>query len=234
MNICTEGHVGNGRELKGTHSSGNNDVRRVPYQYLKGLRDMKWKKANNWDGNDLDRKLLSSEVLPEYLQDFEDKMVLIGSDVVSLYPNLEVDRVVQNVKEAILDSNMVWQEVDFLEGVRYLALNWDQKTCNQSKLRRVLPVRRGRRGNRPGLKGAGPRGSARGDQEQWCFPEVKLESWEKKLIIAEVVSLATKAMFSHHFYKFGGDTYHQAQGGPIGLRGTCAIAKLVMQLFDQK
>ena len=36
------------------------------------------------------------------------------------------------------------------------------------------------------------------------------------------MSLATKAMFNNHFYKFGGRSYHQAQGGPIGLRGTCA------------
>ena len=145
--------------------------------------------------------------------------MLIGSDVVSLYPNLEVDRVLQNVKEAILDSSMEWKEVDYLEAVRYLALNWDQKTCNQSRLRRVLPVRKGKRGSRPGLKGAGPRGITHGDQEQCSFPEVTLEEWEKKLIIAEVVSLATKVMFSHHFYKFGGDTYHQTQGGPIGLWG---------------
>ena len=52
--------------------------------------------------------------------------------------------------------------------------------------------------------------------------------------MAEVVSLATKSMFRNHYYKFGGKMYHQAQGGPIGLRGTCAIARMVMQLFDIK
>ena len=57
---------------------------------------------------------------------------------------------------------------------------------------------------------------------------------EKKQIIAEVVSLATRAMFRNHFYKFGGRVYHQAQGGPIGLCGTCAVARMVMQSFDAK
>ena len=84
------------------------------------------------------------------------------------------------------------------------------------------------------IKGAAPRGPTCGDQEQWEFPDVELEDWERKLIIAEVVSLATKAMFSHHFYKYGGATYHQGGGGPIGLRGTCAIARMAMQLFDNK
>ena len=58
--------------------------------------------------------------------------------------------------------------------------------------------------------------------------------WERKEIVAEVVALATKAMFRNHFYQFGGDTFHQRQGGPIGLRGTCAIARVVMNLFDRK
>ena len=41
-------------------------------------------------------------------------------------------------------------------------------------------------------------------------------------------------MFNNHYYKYGGTTYNQVQVGPIGLRGTCAIAKLAMQLFDSK
>ena len=49
-----------------------------------------------------------------------------------------------------------------------------------------------------------------------------------------MVKTATKAMFNHHFYEFGGKTFHQAQGGPIGLRGTCAIARLVLQIFNSK
>ena len=106
-------------------------------------------------------------------------MVLIESDVVSLYPNnLEVQEVVKSVKEAIVESRIMWEEIDYLEGARYLALNWTQEQCNRSKLRRVLPVRRGKRGCRPGLKGAGPCGPTRGDQDQWKFPDVVLEEWE--------------------------------------------------------
>ena len=84
------------------------------------------------------------------------------------------------------------------------------------------------------MKGSGPRGKTKGDQEQWAFPDIVLEEWERREIIAEVVKIATKAMFNHHYYEFGGKTFHQAQGGPIGLRGTCAIARLVLQIFDSK
>ena len=56
----------------------------------------------------------------------------------------------------------------------------------------------------------------------------------KKLIIATVVQLATEAMFTHHYYGFAGSKFQQREGGPIGLRGTCSIARLVMQMFDVK
>ena len=95
-----------------------------------------------------------------------------------------------------------------MEGVRYLALNWDAETCRKSSLRRILPTRRGKRGSRPGVKGAGPRGSTVGDQEQWIFPPVVLQEWEKRAVVAEVIALATRAMFHHHYYQFGGKTFH--------------------------
>ena len=53
-------------------------------------------------------------------------------------------------------------------------------------------------------------------------------------MIAEIIKIAVSTMFNKHYYTFGGRKFHQARGGPIGLRGTCAIARAVMQLFDGK
>ena len=66
------------------------------------------------------------------------------------------------------------------------------------------------------------------------FPDIELKDWERREILAEVIGLAVQAMFENHFYEFGGKKFHQAQGGPIGLRGTCAIARVILQLFDIK
>ena len=41
-------------------------------------------------------------------------------------------------------------------------------------------------------------------------------------------------MFRHHQYTFGGKTHRQKEGGPIGLRGTCAIARLTMCAWDRR
>ena len=65
-------------------------------------------------------------------------------------------RLVGEVKEAVLKSGIKWQEIDYLEGARYVALNWSEQQCRSSGLRRILPWRRGTRGSRPGLRGAGP------------------------------------------------------------------------------
>ena len=119
-----------------------------------------------------------------------------------------------------------------MECSRYVALNWNLEQCRNSKLRRILPRRRGKTGTRPGLKGVGPRGKERGDTEQWVFPHVKLEDWEKLELIAVVVELVTTALFNTHFFSFDGKLFHQKGGGPIGLHGTCAVARVVMQMFD--
>ena len=189
----------------------------------------------NWDEEDNLRILDSRDALKEDLQDYTIPMVLVGSDVVSLYPNLKVDQIIQRIEDEVKQSDIKFENVDYLEAARYLALNWTAEQCRDSKLRRVLPVRRGKHGTRPGMRGAGPRGAERGDQEQWVFPtDIILQEWERKEIIASVIKIATETMFRKHFYTFGGKAYLQSEGGPIGLRGTCAVARIIMQLFDRK
>ena len=134
-------------------------------------------------------------------------MVIIGSDVEALYPSLEGQRVAMIVYEAILRSKVKWQKIDYMEATRYIALNWTAEQCRSSKLRRVLPTRRGKTGVRPGLRGEGPMGKERGDQEQWRFPPVKLTEEEKREIVATVIMISTKFMFESHFYTFSGKLY---------------------------
>ena len=74
----------------------------------------------------------------------------------------------------------------------------------------------------------------RGDTEQWVFPQITLTEEEKKELVATVVQIVVEALFNHHFYTFGNEIYHQKGGGPIGLRGTCAVARVLMQMWDIK
>ena len=131
-------------------------------------------------------------------------------------------------------SKIVWEDLDYLEGARLIALNRSAQYCREHQLQRVLPVRRKRNGSRPGVTGEGPMGPKRGDQEQWRFPSVKLTEEEKRMIMAEVGKIITEVMFDNHLYTFNGKVYKQRKGGPIGLRGTCAIARLLMCYWDAR
>ena len=209
-------------------------LQRCTHDFMRTLRRIRWEQEMDWEEEDWERTIESREALEEDLQDFTTPMVTIGSDVVSLYPNLDVDKVVVRIEDEIRRTKMEFSNIDYLEATRYLALNWSQEECKKSKLRRVLPWRRKKRGTRPGITGSGPMGRTRGDQEQWEFPQIKLEDWEKREIVACVIRIAVEVMFKKHYYTFGGRTFHQRSGGPIGLRGTCGVARVVMQIYDRK
>ena len=133
-----------------------------------------------------------------------------------------------------MESSVKWEGVNWKEAVRFLALGRDEAWCRSSKLLRVLPWRRSTKGTRPGLTGAGPMGAEVDDEKQWKFPNVELTSLEKKMVISEVLRLSIEIMFSTHIYSFGGRNYKQKEGGPIGLRSTCALSRVVMARWDEK
>ena len=252
--LCTcqqnEGEITCGKSLEKTHrnpdsqesakTSPNVDMvaatgaTRNTSNFVRTRRRVAWEMEMDWVEEDLDRMVDSVEALPEDLQDYKIPMVVIGSDVVNLYPSLDTDKVKEAMGEFIREADIKWSNVDLLECARYLALNMTEEQARSSPLKRILPWRRGKRGTRPGMRGEGPRGREKGDQEQWEFPSVVIEAWERELLIIEVVKIAVKTMFSKHYYTFGGKKFHQSRGGPIGLRGTCAIARAIMQLFDIK
>ena len=53
------------------------------------------------------------------------------------------------------------------------------------------------------------------------------------MVVATVVKIACEHLFKNHLYEFGGKIFRQKMGGPIGLRATCAIARLVMCIWDK-
>ena len=168
----------------------NLELKKIPGKSSKTLKGQNLIRAR-----DVDKKVI---------QDRSKKMVIVGSDVEALYPSLEDTEVAEIVFNAIMDTDVKFDGIDYLEGVRYIALNSTAQECKKSELRRVLPVRRHVNGTRPGVTGDGPMGAERGDQEQWNFPRVELTEREKRLIVATVVKIAVLVLFRTHLYTFGG------------------------------
>ena len=178
---------------------------------------------------DLQLAMVSAKDVPtELVQDMSKPLVIIGSDVVSLYPNLTWESAGEAVYHTIVDSDIVWQGVNFKEGVRYLALCRGYDWCLKSNLHRVLPWRRYAHGSWPGITGEGPMGPTSDDEEQWCFSNVQLTDLEKKRIIGEIMRLSVEVSFKTHVYSFRTASFKQKDGGPIGMRSTCAIARVSM------
>ena len=92
-------------------------------------------------------------------------------------------------------------------------------------------------GTRPGITGEDPLSKDSGSVDQWEFKDLGsngLMEVEKKLVLAKVMKTAVLAIFKTHTYSFGSNFYLQAKGGPIGLRSTCCVARLVMMWWDDK
>ena len=66
-------------------------------------------------------------------------------------------------------------------------------------------------------------------EDQWVFPEIEPSEKQEKLAVAIVAEIAIKIIFKNFSYTFGGKTYLQKSGGPIGVRATGAVAQLVME-----
>ena len=146
----------------------HNKKTRITQKLMKKIRNDEWMKGNNMkDLVDMDKEWEGSEVLQEHIQNMEEKMILVGCDVEALYPSLDLKECGKIVEEEVMRTSIQWEDLDYLEGTRLIALNRSAEYCRtHKKLRGILPVRRKKTGSRPGVTGKGPLGAERGDQEQ--------------------------------------------------------------------
>ena len=181
------------------------------------------------------RKMVRArDALSDEIQDKTTPMLIVDSDVEALYPSLHDIAVADIYYQAVMNTTMKFHNINYKEAVRYIALNWTAKQCKMSGLARVLPRRAKVTGTRPGMTGEVPLGPDPGGKEddQWVFPKVCLTDLEKKMIIATVVQIGVVVMFNTHIYQFNQNYYLQKRGGPIGLRATCAVARVCMLHWD--
>ena len=71
-------------------------------------------------------------------------------------------------------------------------------------------------------------------EDNWYFPVQVYSREHKRLIVATMVQIGVLTMMNTHLYEFNGRIYLQQSGGPIGLRATCAVARVVMNFWDGK
>ena len=127
-----------------------------------------------------------------------------------------------------MKSKIAFKNINYRKARLCLATNMNETDQRTSPLWRILPRRTSRGGVRPGIT-ASP-----DNEEHWYFPNVELTELEKRMVVATVVKVGVLVMMNTHMYTWNGNTFLQKAGGPIGLRSTCAVARVVMNEWDSR
>ena len=160
-----------------------------------------------------------------YVLNKMSKCPLVGSDAVALFPSITAATTAEIVKQEILKSEIKFEGFDVERGRAYLAIN-KEEIKDLDSVEHLLPSRRAKSGITPTMASITSKWNP---SNQWEFGEKVINDDETRLIIATVVEIAIKILFKNFTYKFGGNFYHQSEGGPIGVRATGAAANLVME-----
>ena len=114
----------------------------------------------------------------------------------------------------------------------YLALTCSNIDKVDNNLQDVIPRRLSKSGQKPSILTAG----TDEQRERWWYPVTpgRMSNEQKKKVMASVVQQMVKATFSTHLYEWEGQTFLQVFGGPIGLRATGPVARILMDHWAEK
>ena len=144
-----------------------------------------------------------------------------------LYPALRDLEVAAICYKAVIDSDIEFDNIEYKKLGIYLAMNLTAEEAMIHPLARVLPTRRSSSGGRPWVTGV-----RKDADKMWRSKEVEWTRLEKRVAVAEMVRIGVICMMNTHTFLWDGKWFLQKEGGPIGLRGTCAVARIVMLWWD--
>ena len=106
----------------------NRDIRITDFEDLE-IREIRRREASNR----MDRGVIRSDtVANRYVQNKGQKMVIIGSDVESLYPSLEAIEVAEIVYNAMVETEVSMDNINWVEGSKYITLTSTEQECRSA------------------------------------------------------------------------------------------------------
>ncbi len=124
---------------------------------------------------------------------------MVGSDIVSLFPSITATQGGKLCREALLETDISFEGVNYQELAIYIALNYSSHFKIPADVRNLIPQRNKVGGQRPGVTGnAALSGSTTINGGQWRFTKTHFSDGEKKLLLAEAVSIGVKTVFLNH------------------------------------
>ena len=156
---------------------------------------------------------------------------MIGMDAVALFPSMTGKRTAKIVRERLKRSPIKLQGFNWKKALVYVRINKHLTSYISKKVKRYMPVRKSCQGVEPGMSSKGLENKEGKEDLQWIFPRKNPPMETIKEIASIVAEIAIRILWSNYCYDFGGQTYLQQEGGPIGQRPTMAASRIVMQQF---
>ena len=127
---------------------------------------------------------------------------------------------------------MVFDGIDYRWALVYLALTCTNRDKVDNNLQDVIPRRLRKHGSSPTVLTA----EVDEKRERWWYPVTpgKLSLEQKRKVMASVVQQMVKITFATHFYEWEGQIYQQVRGGPIGLRATGPVSRILMDYWAEQ
>ena len=186
-----------------------------------------------------------------HMKDTKARNTMAGSlDVRALYPSLDQEGSARIVADFVKKTPTKIEGIDYQYAQIFIASNMDLHELKKDGLLSLVPKRKKKKGPRPGKtteelwkkKGQtevpGPKTDdnnldKKRTESKWedTIPESSLSEDNKRTLLATVCLIATRLIFKYHVYSFAGEVYRQACGGPIGLRFTSIVSRIVMDYW---
>ena len=174
-----------------------------------------------WKG---EKMIHARDANPNDIQDTLE-LVVVGADVEALYPNLSDIEVALICYQAVMESSITFNNINYKLARTYIAMNLSKTEQRLSPLYRVLPRRTSRGGTRPGVTAPVDK------DDHWEFPDVEMTSLEKRMIVATMVQIGVITMFHTHVYSFDGELFLQ-NGPPVNVCSSTCCNGLLGQQMD--
>ena len=140
-------------------------------------------------------------------------------------------RTARIARERIEKTKLKMEGVCWRKAIIYVKMNRHLTSGISQRIRKYMPVRKSKQGVEPGMASKCLRGKEGSELTQWIFPRRTPSEDELKEIIGLVAEIGIRVLWENYCYDFGGKTYQQAVGGPIGKRTTMAASRIVMADF---
>ena len=161
---------------------------------------------------------------------WKEELILIGTDVQSLFPSLSAEKTGEAVRIQFAKSNITWENIDWKLLALYVKLHdYYWKGDELDPILSYLPTRKSNMGRPPSI------GTINLEQK-YSWPQIieYIGTDAKRLLMGLAIEIGVVFFFNNFTYTFANQVFLQMFGGPIGARLTMAVARLVMQTWFEE